>query len=177
MFLIFVQLFLLTGTGVVSYGESTESGLEYKLKAAFIFNFARLISWPESAFTSATQPFNMCVIGEDPLVAAFAGVEEKKIKGRKILLKKYSKISDAGQCHLMFVSSSEDGYLHTFLENHPAAAVVTVGESKGFAEKTGMIEFFKRDDDKLSFKINNGNAKQRHLYVEASLLDLAAEVY
>ncbi len=54
--------------------------------------------------------------------------------------------------------------------------MVTIGESDGFAGLGGTIEFVKVND-RLSFKINNTKAKERQLRINASLLNLAVEVF
>ncbi|HEU5051094.1 MAG TPA: YfiR family protein, partial [Gemmatimonadales bacterium] len=40
--------------------------LEYQVKAAYLLNFARYVSWPEGAFASPTAPLPICVLGADP---------------------------------------------------------------------------------------------------------------
>ena len=39
--------------------------IEYKLKAAFLFNFSRFVTWPENAFQENGE-FNLCILGSDP---------------------------------------------------------------------------------------------------------------
>jgi len=158
-------------------GEERERDLEYKVKAAFLVNFVRLISWPAPAFVSAEQPLTLCLVGDDLFGSAFAGIESKRIRGRRVQVRKFSDFSSADQCHLIFVAGNAEPELAGYLAHHESAAQVTVGESEGFASRGGMIEFFRRSDDRLSFKINHGVARKHKLYVEASLLDLAAEVY
>src|SRR5579862_4491440 len=42
------------------------SSEEYRLKFAFLYNFARFVDWPADAFSSPQAPLNICIIGRDP---------------------------------------------------------------------------------------------------------------
>ena len=53
---------------------------EYEVKAAFLLNFARLVEWPNSAFSGRDDPIALGVLGRDP----FGGSLEKLVKGRSI---------------------------------------------------------------------------------------------
>src|ERR1700744_2569340 len=39
---------------------------EYQLKAAFLFNFAKFVEWPQQSFTNKTSPLVIGVLGENP---------------------------------------------------------------------------------------------------------------
>lgn len=153
------------------------TGVESKVKAAFVVNFARFISWPEDSFEVESDPLVICTIGLGEDEAAFAGIETKKIKGRPIALKNISSLGESMQsCHLLYVKGVGHEHLEAYLNQSEALPVVTIGESDGFAGLGGTIEFVKVKD-RLSFKINNKKAKERQLRINASLLNLAVEVY
>ncbi len=79
-------------------------------------------------------------------------------------------------CHLLYVKDVSPKHLKDYLKKSETSPVVTIGESDGFANLGGTIEFVKVTD-RLSFKINNTKAKERQLRINASLLNLAVEVY
>ena len=39
---------------------------EYKVKAAFLFNFVQFVEWPRGAFANSDTPICIGVLGEDP---------------------------------------------------------------------------------------------------------------
>ena len=43
-----------------------QSSLEYEVKAAYLVKFAPFIAWPDTAFSSASAPLGICVVGNDP---------------------------------------------------------------------------------------------------------------
>ena len=41
---------------------------EYQVKAVFLFNFAKFVEWPATAFKSANEPIRICLLGQNPFV-------------------------------------------------------------------------------------------------------------
>src|ERR1700722_9242607 len=54
---------------------------EYRVKAAFIYNFTQFIEWPDSAFTGPGSPFVVATVGNDP----FQGALENSMGGKSVL--------------------------------------------------------------------------------------------
>src|SRR5687767_9675389 len=54
-------LALLSGPMAVGAVDST-AALEFKVKAGYLFNFAKFVEWPDSAFPSADSPFIIAVL-------------------------------------------------------------------------------------------------------------------
>ena len=75
----------------------------------------------------------------------------------------------------MFVSKSEKGKLDQLQQLTNGQPVVTVSDIQGFSSNGGIFEFITRKG-KLSFIVNNRQAKSNGLQINASLLNLAAEV-
>src|SRR5437762_13934361 len=54
--------------------------VEYRIKAAYIFNFAKFVSWPSAAFASANAPIVIGIVGNDP----FGSELDQTIAGKTI---------------------------------------------------------------------------------------------
>ena len=80
---------------------------EYFLKAAFLYNFARLVEWPESTFKTETAPFRLCFIGKEPFNKALRTLRNKKVNGRPLIIQRDINLSDTSQCQILFISQSE----------------------------------------------------------------------
>lgn len=150
--------------------------MEYKVKAAFLVNFARFISWPSNSFPSDLAPFTLCIAGDNPFGSAFSGIDGKIIKGRNTIVKKCNSLQQTEKCNLLYISTSKRNVLNQYLEYTSSKSIVTVSDINRSAYLGGTIEFVEKNG-RLSFKINNSSAKAEGLNVDASLLDLAAEVY
>ena len=79
---------------------------EYKVKAAFLYNFAKLVEWPSNAFASAQSPFVLGVLGTDPFGKSLDEVVAgKKVHGHPVVVTRFEHRLDATNCHLLFISA------------------------------------------------------------------------
>ena len=149
--------------------------VEYKIKAAFLLNFAKFITWPEQTFASTGKPFSFCVLGRDPFGTALTPLQSRTVAGHPIRVQYLKKPAETETCQMLFIADSEKEHLTSIVEELDDMAIVTVSDIPGFVEQGGTIEFVTREG-RLSFRINLAKAKKCHLRINASLLNLAAEV-
>ena len=148
--------------------------VEYKVKAAFLLNFAKFITWPATA--KPADAFTLCIVGTDPFGAALSGIESKEVGGRKVQLRfPATTADDLGQCRMVFVSRSEQKNIARIVGLLNELPVVLVSDVEGFVESGGLFQF-KDQGGRLSFIINNSKAKKQGLNISSSLLNLAMEV-
>lgn len=160
---------------LVSGASADESSQEYQVKAAFLVNFARFISWPEGAFSPARPDFSLCIIGKNQFGSALTGLDEKRIDGRRISIEHISTFQLASSCHMLYVESSEEKNYRANAASLAHKPLVTVSDISGFADIGGGIEFVSQGS-KLSFIINRSSMIQNGIQVRAALLDLALSV-
>ena len=150
---------------------------EYQLKAAFLFNFAKFVEWPPSAFSSDKAPITLCIAGGDPFGNTLdALISGKTIDNRNIATRRTKNVGDMGNCHVVFVDSSEDKHLPEIVDRLNAGATLLVGESPDFASRGGDIQFYMQDG-KIRFAINVDAVQRSRLTVSAKLLALARIVH
>lgn len=156
--------------------RAADEELEYKVKAAFLLNFAKFTTWPEGFWPSDKPDFLLSVVGNDPFGPTLSGVQEKQIRGKRIRLNYASTVSSAlGQSQLLFVSKSEKEELASIIDIAGNKPIVTVSDIEGFAAAGGIFEFTKKDG-RLSFIVNNSRAKNNGIQINSSLLKLAIKV-
>jgi hypothetical protein len=148
---------------------------EYELKAAFLYNFAKFVEWPAGAFSEASAPIVVGVVGDDPFKGSLDSVEGKSANGHQVSIRRLSASQDLRSCHVLFVSSSERKRLDQIVASLGDASVLTVGEMEGFATNGGMIRLT-MEDSKVRFEINAGTARRARLKVSSKLLSLAKRV-
>ena len=153
--------------------RAEEPPQEYQLKLAFLVNFARFISWPESSF--GDNRISLCVLGDNPFGSALPGVEGKRVGEHQLATRVIGKPGEAGGCHLLFVPEERLAEFQRQNGRFANTPLVTVSDAPGFVEMGGGIEFVVKDG-KLGFVINNGGLKAREIKVGSSLLNLAAAV-
>ncbi len=153
--------------------SAENDAVEYKLKAAYMLNFAKFINWPQERDEGDT--FRICIYGNNPFGSALAGAESKKIKGKAVKLVLTSNPEDLDDCRLVFISPSEANRVKSILKKISGKPIVAISDVKGFATAGGTIEFVSVGN-KLRFVINYSQAKSSNVKITASLLGLAVEV-
>ncbi len=147
---------------------------EYQIKAAFIFNFAKFVEWPATAFAEATSPLCIGVIGENPFGTDLERfVRDKRINDHPLTMRECRTLEEAKKCHIVFISSSEKKRLQEILKALQGANVLTVSETEGFTENGGIVNFVS-EGKKIRFQINDGSAKSAGLKISSKLLSLAS---
>ena len=148
---------------------------EYALKAALMVKFAQnYLKWPPAAFATAGSPLCIGVLGDDP----FGGALEQLVKGleigsekRKIVIKHSRKVDDLKTCQMVFVCSSEKDRVPQILDVLDANTL-TVGETEGFTEHGGIINFY-IVNEKVRFEINNDAAVHRGITISPDLIGIS----
>jgi hypothetical protein len=152
----------------VAYGEDS---LEYKIKAAYLYNFTKFIGWPE--LNSAT--FNICIVGNDPFQDLLDNLETKTAFDKPIRIFRYNNIKQAKDCQIVYFDKIEAnagfsmsnalivGDLHHSL---------TVSSQPFFAESGGMIGFV-LEQEKIKLHINLKALKQSGLEISAKLIEVS----
>lgn len=171
----FVLFFLLCSIGGLGTVQAEEISQEYKIKAAFLVNFSRFITWPEQSF-SEQQEFTLCVAGKNPFGTTLHAIEGQKINGRNLRIVSADSFQKLPQCHMLYVGRSEKSDLDALISRTVQQPVVTVSDIPGFVTAGGSIEFVTKED-RLSFVINYSVLKKRGIQASASMLDLAASVH
>lgn len=146
---------------------------EYRLKAAFLFNFAKFVEWPPRAFAETNSPFIIGVLGDSPFGNELEQtVVGKNINAHPITLQMFRVAAEATNCHLLFISTSEQKRLPEIIPRLRGAPILTVGETERFIEAGGMINFV-AENNKIRFQISDDAAKGARLKISSKLLSLA----
>jgi hypothetical protein len=170
--ILFLALLLLAPAGRLQAQESLPS--EYQVKAAFLFNFAKFVTWPAGDFAGPDAPLVIGVYGDDPfhgdLKIMVAG---KRIKGHPVVFRLVTAPANAKSCHILFVSASAQKDAADVLGALHGANVLTVTENMAHFAKSGFAIEFVTEQDKIRFEINDAAAAQAGLAVSSKLMALA----
>ncbi len=151
---------------------------EYTVKAVFLYSFGRYIEWPETMFRNTSDPFVIGIVGEDSFGGTLDDIASKKtIQDRRIVVRRFASSDQYNQpCHILFVSHSLPPDQQTALiRNTQDTVLLVVGETPGFAENGGDVNFF-IDGDRVRFEINVDTARRSRLRMDAKLLNLGEPV-
>jgi hypothetical protein len=144
---------------------------EYRVKAAFILNFARFIEWPGDGYGDGGT-IVVGIVGDDPFGGSLDRLNGTTVNGHRIVLRRVKAGDYLKACQILFVSSSERNRLGKILESVRGGNVLTIGELPQFNQAGGIIKFVIQDD-KVRFEINDGAAGQARLRISSKLLALS----
>ncbi len=149
-----------------------------KVKAAYLYNFAKFIEWPDDALGDEEAPFVIGVLGDDPFGRSLDDtVKAKKIATRAVEIRRlrWSKQVDRAKlegCHILYISNSERSRLKQIVAALEDQPVLLVADMPGFASDGGMIGFV-LEKQRIIFEINREALEQAKLKASARLLKLA----
>ena len=161
---------LLTGPAATTAALPTD----YEVKAAFLYNFAKFVRWPEDAPSGPS--FVLVIVGDDPFGAvidrAFQG---KTVLGRPVEIRRTRVLREAAGAQMAFIGSSERAHLGEVLAALKGGSVLTVGDMDRFADGGGMVGF-RLKDSTVRFEVNLREVRQARLQMSSQIIKLAQRV-
>jgi hypothetical protein len=172
-----IVLVCLLGGIAIPLRAQASAASEYQVKAAFLYNFARFVEWPGDVLPSPEASIVLCVYGEDPFGPALDEmVKGKSINNRDLAIHRAKNSQELKGCQVVFIDGAESKRLPEILGALQGSSVLLVGESNGFAEQGGQIQFL-LEDNKVRFSINVDAVERAHLKMSSKLLALAKIVH
>ncbi len=156
--------------------QAKEQSIEYKIKAAYLYNFSKFTDWPDKIAFAEQKSFSICILGEDPFGSVITPIENKKVHKQPIKLLYFSQLdTDVGQCKIVFIAETNVSDVQSILLALSDTNILTVGESSNFATSGGMIGFVIQDGH-VQLQINKQVAKNAQLKFDPRLLKLGQVV-
>ena len=173
--IVFLVLSFTFMSGVVAAQNWTGrlSVSEYKLRAAYLYNFSKFIRWPESAFESKESAFVIGLLGEDVPMEIAELLKSRTIGSRPIKVRQYRTGESMDGCHLLYLHSSQKW--KPVLRTLKSSRVITVGDAPSFADDGGAIQFV-TIRNRLRFIINLKAPGFAGVDLDSRLLSLALEI-
>jgi hypothetical protein len=171
---------------IVLLGAGLEAGVlgndgtgEYEVKAAFLYNFAKYVEWPQDMFASASDPIVICVLGRDPFGTSLDRVlAGKSINGHAFAIQRLGDgkaANAAAGCHVLFVRGPVAKGVQAVVGAASQQGHLTVGDEDGSTSDLTLIRFTK-EDGKIRFEINTKLMETGRLRLSSKLLSLATIV-
>lgn len=152
------------------WGQEIEAP-EYKVKAAFLYNFTKLVEWPTNTFATDRSPLIIGVLGRDPFGKELDTITAgRAVNGHALQPIRFSAVEQITNCQVLFIAESERRKLDSILDALQGKPVLTVGDLKGF-ESRGMISLVKSNDN-INLRINLEAAEAAGLRLSSRLIRL-----
>ena len=138
-----------------------------------LWNIAKFIKWPESAFAKGESDFVFTILGDDSLAEALAAnLSTKTLNGRPVFVRIVGRVQDVTGSQILYIAASALGHFPDVVRELHGAPALTVANAPHFVEGGGMVGFA-AGDEKVRFEIHQARAEKAGLKISARLLALA----
>lgn len=167
-------LFALSLPGLVA-GQVLAAENPYKVKAAFLRNFAHYVTWPSSAFPAGSSTWCIGILGQDP----FGNVLESTLKGREEQGRPFA-VFRAGtadelfSCQIVFVAYRDPAQRRAALARLNDRPILTVADAPDFLREGGIIRF--EVSDRVEMSVNLDRARSASLTIPTKMLEVSREI-
>lgn len=154
---------------IESYADNVS---EYKIKAAFIYNFARFTQWPDN-----DDELKICIYGNDPFGHYIDDLNSKKVGSRTIKIIRTHIIETIKPCHVVFLNiiPPEKNQFKKIIDRIKDTNALTMSDTKNSIDY-GVMVGFEINNNRVSFDINYTAAKQAGLKISSQLLVISKKV-
>lgn len=175
---------LLLLIGGLCHAESDAAGLRSgglasnragEIRAAFIYNFAKFVEWPQASFVTKTAPLQLCAFSGSTGGTPLNLIDGRLAQGREIKLIRINSPSDAERCQILYLTDAHRASWSSALATLSLQPVLTISEDVNFIDNGGIVALFV-DEDHVRFRVNLTAAQQNGLKFSARILQLAQDV-
>jgi hypothetical protein len=172
-----LAVLVLVVPGAAQPGRTSDGASEYDVKAAYLYNFARFVEWPDPApHRPSDGTVDICVLGHDPFGGRLdAMMADAVVRGRKVATRRLASASAAAGCHVLFVGVSDEREVSRVLMSLARADVLTVSDMPEFVRLGGMLQFVVQGN-RVRFHVNLAACEAAGLRVSSDLLRVASTV-
>jgi len=151
-----------------SWAQSANSVAEYRVKAAYIYNFAKYVDWPGDE----AKPFRVCTAGKDDLGGALAALDRRTAQGREIQVRRDVALEQLRDCQIAFVGDTDSKLLNQVLKQLSGSPVLVVSDLRQAADLGAHI-LLQATDDRVEFDVNLAIMQKVNLKASSQMLKLA----
>ena len=153
-----------------------QRGLEYEVKAGYLYNIVNFVTWPPDAFSRPSDPLHVCVFGGDPFGRTLDNaMKNGTSNGRPVAIVRTDNAAELAQCELLFLPGGNGDRIDQGIRATMQRPVLTVGESPEFLRRGGIVAFVV-DGGRVRFDVNLPAANVRGLSLSSRLLQVARTV-
>lgn len=143
------------------------------VKAAFVFNFIKLVSWPDARVPAPSTPLRVCVLRGDTMEDALRQALANKAVGTHPLeITPVGTDEDYAACHVLYLGPQGSPRYSALMARAAGKGVLVVDEGPQFSWPDGMIRLF-LEQNRVRFELNLESFERSGLVVDPRLVRLA----
>jgi hypothetical protein len=153
-------------------GLEQGAATEDDLRAAFVLNFVRFITWP-GEHPDHTAPLVIGVWADPGLAGVLTRVVNgQTVRGRRLAVRIIKELRQAGEVNILYVASAGQKQLGRWLAENAGAAILTISDNRDFCKLGGMIALYS-EGRRMRFEINPESLQRSGLRASSKLLALS----
>ncbi|WP_073215885.1 YfiR family protein [Massilia sp. CF038] len=157
--------------------NASSPSLERKVKAAFLYKFLGYAEFPANAFSDASAPLVIGVVGADELAAELTRiVSGRSVQSRPIVVKVFAEGEAPAGVHLLFIGGSDSAHVKAVLKAAQPAPMLLVSEAENGLQLGSVINF-KIVDERVRFDVSLEAADKNSVKLSSRLLTVANQVH
>jgi YfiR/HmsC-like len=147
------------------------------VKAAFVLNIAKFVTWPKQVYLARPDTLNLCYYRQDVLAEAYEIIRGRRVGSRQLQSTVVEELSRSEACDLILVPAPElervqQDALNGFDIPALVIADLTSNEGQGVAYDGVAVSLVRRGN-RVGFEINLQEAKRLGFTMSSELLKLA----
>ena len=170
------RIYILAITALLcsSYASTDGPDINAKVKAIFLYNFAKHVEWPEAM---AGGRFTIGIYGNYPaLKAELEKMSKVKRRGdRSFEIKAFNNLDQFEPTHILFVVNNNGTDLSKISKQLERSATLLVTEEDGHIKKGVHINLY-YENNKQRMELNPALFNQRSLKVSSQLISISKVV-
>jgi hypothetical protein len=165
-----IALALAVSAALPAAAQAQAQAPEAQVKAAFLYNFARFVDWPQARRGGSVV--SLCLLGAEPFGGYADALNGRPVGAGTLTVRRIARPPDAAACDMVFLPNAEAARLPALLDAARGRRLLTVGETPG-AAAGGLVINFYLEQNRVRFEINIDAAQRTGLSINSQLLRLA----
>jgi len=166
-----LAILLLPGAVFAANAATPDSlDVELRVKAAFVYNFARFVEWPGRP---GAGPIRIGVLGHGEFAPVLEEIAQgKAVGGHSIAITPVAAVAEAESCEILVIERSASGHQKEIAQALADKPVLTVADDENGLQD-GIMIAFQLIDESVRFHINQEAASRAGLKISSQLLKVA----
>jgi hypothetical protein len=154
----------------------TESERIQRVKAAFVLNIARFVTWPDNALDPQERQLLLCLYRHNPFDAAIETIEGKMVNGRTLRINLIQSLAQSQPCNALLIGSNEMQHFNEESQqaaDNPLLTIADLTDADLPPPHHHALVALVRNGARIGFEINLANTRRVGLQMSSKLLKLA----
>ncbi len=148
------------------------------VKAAYVLNIARFVTWPPGVFEKKDSPCLLCLYRSNPLGRAIETIRGKQISARHLRVDTIDRLEESSNCSILFIPHMELSHFTAEVSGEIQRPLLTITDLTtedvvtGISRRGVMVSMI-REGARIALEVDLQQARNARLRISSQLLKLA----